>query len=304
MSEADINAEVVMRIFITGASGWIGSAITAELLGAGHEVIGLARSDASAAAIEAAGAKAHRGSLEDLDSLRAGAAASDGVVHMGFIHDFSQFADSIRVDQEAIEAIGAELAGSDRPFLIASGAGARPDGQPGTEHDMPDPNFPRTQAAITTLAFAEQRVRSGVVRLPPTVHGDGDKGFIATLIQVARDRGVSGYVGDGTRWSAVHRFDAAHLVCLALDRAPAGTVLHAVAEGAIPTRTIAEVIGRQLDVPVRSIDPVDMAEHFGWIGMMFAMDRAATSEATRTLLDWEPTHSGLIDDLEAGHYFD
>ncbi len=292
-----------MRVFVTGASGWIGSAVVPELIGAGHDVIGLARSDASAAAIAAAGAEVHRGSLDDLDSLRAGAEQSDGVIHLAFIHDFSRFADSARVDLEAIRTIGNTLEGTHRPFLIASGVPRLPD-RVGTELDAFLPGFPRSAAADVTVRLADRGVRSVVVRFPPTVHGDGDHGFIATLVDVARERAVSGYIGDGrNRWSAVHRDDAATFVRLALERAPAGSVVHAVGEEGVPTRTIAEVIGRKLGVPVQSVAPDDAAEHFGWIGMFFAHNAAASSDITEKLLDWHPTHAGLVADLEEGHYF-
>ena len=294
-----------MRVFVTGASGWIGSALTAELLQAGHEVVGLARSDRAAEAITAAGATALPGSLEDLDVLRAGAIESDGVVHLGFVHDFSRYQESVDVDRAAIEAMGDVLVGTAHPFLIASGMAALARGPLATEADPGDPDFPRAAAAAMTLALADRGVRSGVVRLPPTVHGDGDAGFIATLVAVARERGMSAYVGSGTNcWSAVHRLDAAHLFHRALDEAPPGSVMHAVEDEGVPTRTIAEVIGRHLDVPVTSIAPEDAAAHFGWIAMIFAHDMSASSAITRRLLGWEPVGPGLLEDLDAGHYFD
>jgi nucleoside-diphosphate-sugar epimerase len=294
-----------MRVFVTGASGWIGSALTPELLQAGHEVVGLARSDSAAEVIAAAGATALRGSLEDLDVLQAGAAESDGVIHLGFVHDFSRYQDSVEIDRAAIEAMGDALVGTGHPFLIASGMAALARGPRVTEADLGDPNFPRAAAAGMTLALADRGVRSGVVRLPPTVHGEGDAGFIATLVTVARERRASAYVGSGTNcWSAVHRLDAAHLFHRSLDHAPAGSVIHAVADEGVPTRTIAETIGRHLDVPVTSIPSEEAADHFGWIGMIFAHDTSASSDITRALLDWEPMESGLLEDLEAGHYFD
>ena len=294
-----------MRVFMTGASGWIGSALTAELLEAGHEVVGLARSDRSAETITATGATTLRGSLEDLDVLRAGAAESDGVVHLGFVHDFSRYEDSVGIDRAAIEAMGDVLVGTGHPFLIASGMAALARGRAVTEADPGDPNFPRTAAADMTLALADRGVGAGVVRLPPTVHGEGDAGFIATLVAVARERGVSAYVGSGTNsWSAVHRLDAGRLFHKALDDAPPGSVLHAVADEGVPTRMIAEMIGRHLDLPVTSIPTEAAAEHFGWIGMIFAHDLTASSEITRTLLGWEPVEPGLVEDLDAGYYFD
>jgi nucleoside-diphosphate-sugar epimerase len=292
-----------MRVFLTGASGFIGSAIVPELIGAGHQVLGLARSDAAAAAVAAAGAEVHRGALDDLDSLRAGAAASDGVIHTAFIHDFSDMPASARTDLRAIETLGAELAGSDRPLVITSGTAALPAGRVGTESDEPD----RTSAGAhripsedAVLALATRGVRSSVVRPAPSVHGEGDHGFVPILIGIARDKGVSGYVGDGAnRWPAVHRLDAARLYRLAVESAPAGSILHAVAEEGVPTRDIAEVIGRHLDLPVAAVEP----EHFGWLGGFFAADIRASSGLTRELLGWQPTHPGLIEDLDQGHYF-
>ncbi|MGM1061988.1 SDR family oxidoreductase [Saccharothrix sp. Mg75] len=296
-----------MRVFVTGASGWIGSAVVPELIDAGHEVVGLARSDSSAAALTAAGAEVRRGSLEDLDSLRAGAAESDGVVHLAFIHDFSAYEESGRVDLRAIEAFGAELAGSDRPLVIASGLIGLATGRVGTEHDRPAEDGPgavRAVSARAALALAERGVRSSVVRLAPTVHGDGDPGFLAALIGTARDRGASGYVGDGAnRWPAVHRFDAARLFRLALESAPAGSVLHGAAEEGVPVREIAEVIGRHLDLPVVPVAPERAAEHFGWLGAFLAADAPAASELTRELVGWRPTRPSLLDDLDQGHYF-
>jgi nucleoside-diphosphate-sugar epimerase len=295
-----------MRIFVTGASGWIGSAVVPELLNAGHQVVGLARSDAAAASIAALGADVHRGGLDDPDSLRAGAAASDGVVHLAYNHDFSNMEQAAETDRQAIEAIGATLEGTDRPLLIASGALGLATGRAATERDMPDPSaHPRIANAQAALSFATRGVRSSVIRFAPTVHGAGDYGFVATLVGIARDKGVSAYIDDGAnRWPAVHRLDAAALVARAVDDAPAGSVLHAIAEEGVPTRAIAEVIGRQLDLPVISIPADQAAEHFGWLGRFFAADCPASNDLTRELLGWEPTHPGLIADLEEGHYFD
>jgi nucleoside-diphosphate-sugar epimerase len=293
-----------MRVFVTGASGWIGSAVVPELLDAGHEVVGLARSEASADAIATAGAEVLLGSLDDLDSLQAGAAKADGVIHLAFVHDFSQYEASIRTDHRAIEALGAALAGTGRPLVIASGIGLRRSGAVGTERDPFDPAHPRAAAAGITLALAERDVRPVVVRLPPTVHGPGDHGFIASLVATARDQGVSGYIGDGAnRWPAVHRLDAAHLFRLALESAPAGSSLHAVADQGVPIRTIAETIARHLAVPAVSVAPDDAADHFGWLSRFLAADIPASSDLTRALLGWEPTHPSLLDDLDAGHYF-
>jgi nucleoside-diphosphate-sugar epimerase len=295
-----------MRVFVTGASGFIGSAVVPELLAAGHHVVGLARSDESAATITELGAEVHRGDLEDLDSLRTAAEASDGVIHLGFVHDFSGYVDSVRVDAQAVETLGAALDGSDHPLVIASGVAALRDGDASaTERDQPHPDFPRTPAALTTISFAQRGVRSSVVRLPPTIHGEGDHGFVPTLIDIARAKRVSGYIGTGSnRWPAVHRLDAANLFRLALENAPAGSVLHAIDDEGVATRDIAEVIGRHLDVPVVSIDPDDAAAHFGWLATFFATDLPASSVLTRELLDWHPVQTRLVDDLDKGHYFD
>jgi nucleoside-diphosphate-sugar epimerase len=294
-----------MRVFVTGASGWIGSATVRELLAAGHQVLGLARSDTSAAAVAALGAEVLRGGLDDLDSLRAGADASDGVVHLAYHHDFSQMEQAAQLDRQAINALGAVLEGTDRPLLIASGLAGFAAGRVVTERDQPDPSvYPRIAAAQATLALAGRGVRSSVVRFAPTVHGAGDHGFVATLVGIARDKGVSAYIGDGTnRWSAVHRRDAAALVRLAVERAPAGSILHATAERGVPTRDIAEAIGHGLDLPVVSVSAERAVDHFGWLARFFGLDFAASNDLTRELLDWEPTQPGLLADLKQGHYF-
>jgi nucleoside-diphosphate-sugar epimerase len=307
-----------MRVFVTGASGWIGSAVVPELIGAGHQVTGLARSDASAAALTAAGAQVHRGTLDDLDSLRSAATASDGVIHLAFKHDIAfsgDFQGAADADRRAIETFGEALAGSDRPFVIASGTLGLAPGRVGTERDGHGPGSAaapliggaatRMANAQLTLSFASRSVRSSVLRLPPTVHGDGDNGFMATLVGIARDKGVAGYLGDGSnRWPAVHRLDAAHLFRLALEQAPAGSVLHAVADEGVPIRAIAEVIGRHLNLPVVAISAQDAGEHFAWLAGFLGADSPASSTLTRELLGWHPTHPGLIDDLDKGHYFD
>jgi nucleoside-diphosphate-sugar epimerase len=298
-----------MRVFVTGASGFIGSAVVAELRGAGHEVVGLARSDSAAESCAAAGAEVHRGSLEDLDSLRAGAEASDGVIHLGYIHDFSKTEDNVRVDRAAIETFGATLAGSNRPLVIASGTlFVVPPGQTATEADAGDatggPASARRLNEQLLLSLADRGVRSASIRLTPTVHGEGDHGFVPIIIGVAREKGVSGYVGDGSsRWPAVHRLDAAHLFRLALENAPAATVLHGVAEEGIAVREIAGVIGRELGVPVESIAPEAAVEQFGFLGALLGVDSPASSLITCERFGWQPEQPGLIEDLEQGHYF-
>ena len=294
-----------MRVFITGATGYIGSAVVAECLDAGHEVVGLARSDASAVALEAAGATVRRGALEDMDGLGEGARAADGVIHTAFVHDFTDFAAAARTDLLAVEALGAALAGSGRPLVIASGvAGVLTQGVIGTEADPADPALgPRGATEETLVAMARRRVRSVAVRLPPTVHGRGDHGFLPTLIGIAREQGFSAFIGDGSnRWPAVHRLDAALLFRLALEGAPAGSRLHAIAEEGVPFRSIAEVIGRHLDVPVRSVTAEEAPAHFGWISSVAGLDNPASSSATRRLLAWTPRQPDLLPDLEAGHY--
>lgn len=299
-----------MRVFVTGATGFIGSAVVRELLDAGHQVVGLARSDKAAASLTAVGAQVHRGSLDDPESLRAGAAEADGVIHTAYIHDFSETADpaaAAAADGRALEALGEALTGSGRPLIVASGLPPAPaPGQVVTEEDETpvNPHYPRVSERAA-IPFAERDVRVAVVRLPFSVHGTGDPHFIPALIGVARDKGLSAYVGDGSNhWPAVHRLDAARLFRLALESAPAGSLLNAVGDEGVPFRDIAEVIGRHLDVPVASLSPEQAGGHFGMPWVIFAqLDLVASSALTQERFGWYPSHPGLIDDLDEGHYF-
>jgi nucleoside-diphosphate-sugar epimerase len=295
-----------MRVFVTGASGFIGSAVVPELLSAGHRVLGLARSEASAKVLAAAGAEVHRGDLNDPESLRAGAAESEGVIHLGFIHDFDHLEASVRTDLRAIETMGKVLEGSGRPFVLASGTLGLAPGRVATEEIPFDAKaHPRTANAVVALALARHGVRVSFVRLSPTVHGRGDHGFVRRLVDIAREKGVSGYIGDGAnRWNAVHRLDAARLFLLALEKAPSGALLHAVGEEGVPARAIAQVIGTKLGLPVASVSPDAAGAHFGWLARFFAIDQPASSAITRREMGWNPTHPGLIADLEEGDYFD
>lgn len=293
-----------MRVFVTGASGWIGSAVVPELIAHGHQVLGLARSDESARAVAAAGAEVQRGSLDDLDSLRAGAAASDGVIHLAYVHDFSNIVASGAIDRRAVEALGSALEGTGKPLVTATGLAVVRGGEVATEQDPPDPRTHRAASDELTLSLADRGVRAAIVRLAGTVHGDGDPGFIATLVKIARETGVSGYIGDGAnRWPAVHVRDAAILFRLAAEQAPGAAVLHGVADEGVPTREIAAAIGRGLGVPVASIAPDRAAEHFGWMSAFFGLDLPASSALTRQRFGWEPTHPSLMEDLQAGYYF-
>jgi nucleoside-diphosphate-sugar epimerase len=295
-----------MRVFVTGASGWIGSAVVPELLTAGHGVVGLARSGESATALRAAGAEVQHGSLDDLGSLRAGAEASDAVIHLAFKHDFSDFAGAGRTERAALDTFGDTLAGSGRPFLFAAGVAGIAPGRVATERDaspMSGPDAPRGGGEQLALSFAERGIRPVSLRFSPTAHGVGDHGFVSTIVGVARTTGVSGYIGDGSnRWPAVHRGDAARMVALALEKAPAGSVMHGVGEEGIPAREIAEAIGQQLGVPVESVAPDAAAEHFGWIGAFFGLDIPASSTLTQELLGWTPTGPTLLEDLASGAY--
>ena len=304
-----------MKIFVTGASGWIGSAVVPELLGAGHQVVGLARSESSAKKLQKAGAIVHRGDLDDPAGLAQAAAESDGVIHLAFQHESAfggDFATAGAVDRRAVEAMGAALAGSDRPFVLASGMVGLALGRPATENDglvaspeiRANPAGVRSATALLALSLRGLGVRSSVLRFPPTVHGDGDNGFMAIFVGVARQSGVAGYVGDGTnRWPAVHVSDAARLARLAVEAAPAGSVLHAAGEQGVPFMRIAEVMGRGLGLPTRSVDPANAFEHFGFLGLFAGLDSPASATITRELLGWEPTGPSLLEDLEKDYYY-
>jgi len=292
-----------MRVFVTGARGFIGSAVVADLIGAGHQVLGLARSEAGAQGLTAAGAQVHRGELTDLESLRSGAAQCDGVIHTAFIHDFSKFQENCAIDKRAIEALGEALAGSNRPMVVSGGLGFIAPGRVATEDDPypANPRLPR-MSEQTAESFVDRGVRVASIRLPQ-VHNTEKAGLITYAIAIAREKGVSAYVGDGlNRWPAAHRLDVAPLYRLALEKAPAGARYHAVAEGGVPVREIAEAIGRGLKVPVVSMSPEEANGHFGWLGLFAGMDMPASSELTRQRLGWRPTHAGLLADLNAKDY--
>lgn len=306
-----------MRVFVTGATGFIGTAIVEELHRAGHRVVGLARSDTAAANLRAAGAEVHRGALDDPDSLKRGAVTSDGVIHAAFNHDFvssgsagdflARYIAAAESDRRAIETLGIALAGSGRPLVVTSGTALLAYNRLGTENDEPDPASsaaPRIGAETATLSMAARGVRTSVLRLPPSVHGDGDRGFVPGLIEIARERKVSGYVNEGlNRWPTVHRVDAARLYRLALEGGPAGARLHAVAEEGVPVRDIASAIGKELKVPVVSVSSAQAGVHFGWLANFIAMDNPASSDITRKLTGWHPEQPKLIEDIEHGSYF-
>jgi nucleoside-diphosphate-sugar epimerase len=294
-----------MRVFVTGATGFVGSAIVPELINAGHQVLGLARSDAGAKSLIAAGAQVHRGDLEDLESLRSGAAMSDGVIHCAFNHDFSKFAANCEMDKRVIEILGFALAGSDRPLIVTSGTGvAHTPGRPSTEDDAPNSPIPRVASEVAAASAAAQGVRVSVMRLPQ-VHDPVKQGLITYLIDIAREKGVSAYIGGGlNRWPAVHRLDAARLYRLAFEKGSAGAGYNAVAEEGVPLRAIAEAVGRGLKVPVVSISPEDAGAHFGWLAAFVGFDVPASSTLTQERLGWRPTGPGLIADLDQMQYFE
>jgi nucleoside-diphosphate-sugar epimerase len=297
-----------MRVFVTGASGWVGSEVARQLIGRGHEVVGLARSDKSADVVDATGATVLRGDLADLDVLASAGKAADAVVHCGFIHDFSNFSHSVEVDKRAIEAMGTALAGTNRPLIVTAGTAGMAFGRPSTEEDAPNPDIYEGPARVSEqvgLAQAEKGVRGAVVRLPPSVHGRGDHGFVATLIGIARQKGVSAYIGAGENvWPAVYRDDAAAVYVLALESGVQHPRYHAVGDRGVPFRQIAETIGRRLGVPAVSISPEEAGGHFGWMGNFAGFDVPASADLTAQWLGWQPKGPGLIEDLETGTYFD
>ena len=295
-----------MRVFVTGATGWVGSVVVKELIGAGHQVLGLARSDANATALGATGAEVLRGSLEDLDTLKRGTEATDGVIHTAFIHDFSNFKASCAVDERAIEAIGEVLAGTEKPLLVTSGVALLAHGRAATEDDNPparNDHYPRVSEP-TAMKLAARGIRASVVRLPPSVHGQGDKGFVPMLINLAREKGVSAYIGDGTnRWAGVHRLDAARGYRLALEKAATGARYHVLDEEGTALRDIAALIGRRLNIPVVAKSPEEAPSHFGWFTGFAGMDMSASSTKTRAMLGWQPTQPNLLADVDQPYYF-
>ncbi len=296
-----------MRVFLTGATGFVGSAVVRELLAAGHEVLGLARSGEAADKLARSGAEAHRGELSDVESLAAGARACDGVVHAAFIHDFSKYEENAATDRRALEAMAGALKGSGKPLVATSGTTVLAPGRTGTEEDAPSPDSPgytRAASEAFLAAAAGRGVRASVVRLPPSVHGPGDRAFVPALIGIARERGVAAFVGDGAnRWPAVHRLDAARLFRLALEKAAPGARLHGAAEEGVPMRAIAEAIGQGLGVPVRGIPTDEAPAHFGWLATFVGIDNPASSALTRDAVGWRPREAGLLADMRESGYF-
>ena len=292
-----------MRVFVTGATGWVGTAVVQDLIASGHQVLGLSRSDKGAEALKAAGAAVHRGSLDDLESLKSGATQADGVIHLAFNHDFTKFEANAAEEALAIDAIGDVLEGSGRPLILTSGVAFLAPGRVAVEADTATPHFPRKPEALAASLVA-RGVRTTTVRLAPTVHGLHDNGFVPRLVQMAREKGVSAYLGDGqNRWPAVHRSDACRVFRLALERGAEGGPFHAIAEEGIPVKEIAEVIGRRLNIPVVSKSQDDAAEHFGWFAMFIGLDAPASSARTREILGWEPTGPTLFQDMADPAYF-
>ncbi|UHM89720.1 SDR family oxidoreductase [Rahnella victoriana] len=295
-----------MRVFVTGATGFVGSAVVQELLRAGHQVLGLARSDASAQALTDAGADVHRGSIEDPDSLTSGAAQADGVIHTAFIHDFSKFLENCEKDRRAIGALGAALKGTDKPLIVTSGTALVNTGRLATEKDLPDPQGqnPRVASDLAVAALAEQGVRVSLVRLPPSVHGAGDHGFVPMIIAMAREKGESAYPGEGeNRWPAVHRFDAAKVFVLALEKGAQNAIYHANSEEGVPFREIATLIGKHLNLPVVSKNGQDLTAHFGWFTHFASLNNPTSSQITRDILGWTPAHPDLLTDINTAGYF-
>jgi nucleoside-diphosphate-sugar epimerase len=293
-----------MRVFVTGATGFVGSAVVQELMTAGHQVIGLVRSDAGAKALAATGATVHRGDVQDLDSLKSGTAQADAVIHTAFIHDFSKFKESCEIDRLAVTAMGETLKGSAKPLIVTSGTGLLPSGRKVTEDDTPLPTHPRVASEQAAEAMRAEGVNVSVMRLPPSVHGDGDHGFVPLLIGMAREKGASAMIGEGKNvWAAVHRLDAARLYRLAVEKGQGPARYHATAEEGVPFKEIAGVIGKRLGLPVVSKSPEEAAQHFTWFAHFAAMDALASSAKTRVAAGWQPTGPGLIADIDRDAYF-
>lgn len=295
-----------MRVFVTGATGFVGSAVVQALLQAGHQVLGLARSEASAQALTDAGADVHRGSIEDLQSLASGAAQADGVIHTAFIHDFSQFLENCEKDRLAIGALGAALKGTDKPLIVTSGTALVGNGHLATENDLPDPQGrnPRIASDRAAAALAEQGVHVSLVRLPPSVHGAGDHGFVPMIIAMAREKGESAYIGAGQNlWPAVHRLDAARVFVLALEKGASNAIYHANSEQGVPFREIATLIGKHLNLPVVSKNAQEAGEHFGWFTHFASLNNPTSSQITREVLGWKPEHQDLLTDIDTAGYF-